>query len=96
MDLNREQIEHIANLARLDLTEEELDTYGKQISGILNYIDQLREVDTSDVEPTAQVSGLVDVLREDKVEKWDEGEREKALEQASELEDGQVKVGRVL
>jgi Asp-tRNA(Asn)/Glu-tRNA(Gln) amidotransferase C subunit len=35
-------------------------------------------------------------LREDKVEKWDEGEREKALEQASELEDGQVKVGRVL
>ncbi len=96
MKLKKSEIEHIANLARLELSTEELDLYGNQLSGVLDYIDQLKEVDTSGVEPTAQVTGLENVLREDKVCSWDKKEQAAALNQASSLEDGQVKVRRVL
>ncbi len=96
MKLKKSEIEHIANLARLELSEEELDLYGNQLSGVLDYIDQLREVDTSGVEPTAQVTGLENVLREDKVNSWDKQEQENAINQAPSIEDGQIKVKRVL
>lgn len=96
MQLNQKQIQHIANLARLELTEEELKKYSNQLSDILSYINQLKEADTTNVEPTAQVTGMENIFREDTVEEWDKDEIEVALEQAGELEDGQVKVGRVL
>lgn len=96
MKLNKKDIQHIANLARLDLSEEELKKYGSQLSDVLSYVEQLGEVDVSDTEPTAQVTGLENALREDKVEDWDNKEREDALAQAPEMEDGQVKVRRVL
>jgi len=96
MKLNKKQIEHIANLARLELTNEEIKKYGSQLSDILNYIDQLKEVDVSNIEPTAQVTGLENVMREDKAEDWDNKERQAALKEAPEVEEGQVKVKRVL
>jgi aspartyl-tRNA(Asn)/glutamyl-tRNA(Gln) amidotransferase subunit C len=96
MQLSREQVEHIAKLARLDLTEEELEKYGSQLSDVLSYIDQLQEVDVSDTEPTAQVTGLENVLREDVAEDWNEQEKKAALSEAPELEDNQYKVKRVL
>jgi len=93
--LNKEEVQKIANLSKLELTEDELSSLGKDISGVLDYIDKLREVDTTDTIPTAQVTGLENILREDKVENWDETERDNALAQA-ELEDNQIKVKRVL
>lgn len=96
MNLSKDQIQHIANLARLELSEEELDTYGNQLTEVLNYIEQLREVDTAGVEPMAHVTGAENVLREDEVNEWDEREREEALRQAPELEEREVKVRRVL
>ncbi len=96
MKLKKQEIEHIANLARLDLSDKELELYGGQLSDVLSYIDQLQEVDTSGVEPTAQVTGLENVLREDKVNVWDKKEQADALNQAPSLEDGQIKVRRVL
>jgi aspartyl-tRNA(Asn)/glutamyl-tRNA(Gln) amidotransferase subunit C len=96
MQLSKQDIEHIAKLARLKLTDEELERYGSQLSGVLAYIDQLKEVDTEGVEPTAQVTGLVNALREDEDVDWDRTEIESALKQAPELEGGQVKVRRVL
>lgn len=96
MILEKKDIEHIAKLARLDLSEEEYEKFGPQLSGILGYIDQLKEVDTSQVEPTAQVTGLENGLREDEVIAWDKEEIEASLNQAPELEDHQVKVKRVL
>jgi len=96
MKLKREQIDHIAKLARLELTEAELKKYGSQLSDVLNYIDQLKEVDTTDIEPTAQITGLENALREDEKEGWSERETEEALRQAPELESGQIKVKRVL
>jgi len=96
MQLSKEQIQHIANLARLELSEEELEKYGGQLSAVLGYIEQLQEVDTEGIEPTAQVTGLTNSWREDEVRVWDETERESALRLAPEFEDGQVKVKRVL
>jgi aspartyl-tRNA(Asn)/glutamyl-tRNA(Gln) amidotransferase subunit C len=96
MKLSEEEIQHIAKLARLDLTEEELKKYGGQLSGVLDYINQLKEVDVKDVAPTAQVTGLTNLFREDEVKDWDKKEVELALKNAPEAEDGFIKVKRVL
>jgi len=96
MKLQKKDIEHIAKLARLDLSEKELEKYGNELSDILGYINQLQEVDTSQVEPTAQVTGLENAFREDEIEEWDKDEREATLNEAPDLEDHQVKVKRVL
>jgi aspartyl-tRNA(Asn)/glutamyl-tRNA(Gln) amidotransferase subunit C len=95
MQLTKKEIEHIAKLARLELTDAELEKYGGQLSGILGYIDMLKEVDTAGVEPTAQVTGLLNVLRDDAVKEWDESEREAALKDAPDREDRFIKVKRV-
>ena len=94
--LTKKDIQHIANLARLELSEEELKLYGEQLSAVLEYINQLKEVDTTDVEPTAQVTGLENVWRADEIEPWAKDEVQIAIGQAPEVEDGQVKVKRVL
>lgn len=67
MQLSQKEVEHIAHLARLDLSVEEKKKYAQQLTDILNYIDQLQEVDTTGVAPTYQVTGLGDVVRADKV-----------------------------
>ena len=96
MELSKDQIQHIANLARLNLSEEELETYGGQLTEVLDYIEQLREVDTTGVEPMAHVSGEKNVLREDEIREWDGQEKEEALNQAPEVEGREVKVRRIL
>lgn len=93
--LDKKEIKHIANLARLELTQEEEEKYSSQLSAVLNYIDKLQEVDTSKVQITAQVSGLHNSWREDEVKAWDKEEIDMALSSA-ELINGQVKVKKVL
>lgn len=66
--LSIEQIEHIAKLSKLELTEEEKILYSQQLSSVLDYVEQLLEVDTENVEPTANITGLKNVFREDKIE----------------------------
>ncbi|HEX9664340.1 MAG TPA: Asp-tRNA(Asn)/Glu-tRNA(Gln) amidotransferase subunit GatC, partial [Patescibacteria group bacterium] len=80
MKLTKEQVEYIAKLARIKLTSKEVAKFQDQLSQILNYIEQLGEVDTTDVEPTAQVTGLENVTREDKVEQCDPEVVEKLIE----------------
>lgn len=96
MSLEKKDIKHIALLARLDLNSEELKIYGQQLSDVLDYIAKLQEVDVINVEPTAQVTGLINVLREDKVENWKDDEVAAALKQAPSLEGRQIKVKRIL
>jgi aspartyl-tRNA(Asn)/glutamyl-tRNA(Gln) amidotransferase subunit C len=95
MSINKDDIKHIAELARLKLTEEEEIKFGAQLETILSYIEKLNKIDTKNIEPTAQVSGLIDVLRSDDVIEWNKAEVKAALEQG-ELENNQVKVKRVL
>lgn len=96
MELQKKEIKHIAELARLKLSDREIKTYKKQLSDILGYIDQLQEVNTDDVEETAQVTGMENIYREDKKDIWPDDERQAALNEAPELEDDQVKVKKVL
>lgn len=96
MQLSKKEIQHIAKLARLELTAEELKKYGSQLSAVLDYIDQLKQADVKGVEPTAQVTGLTNVLREDKVIDWDKEEIEAALADAPEREERFIKVKRVI
>jgi len=96
MQLSKDEIQHIAKLARLELTDAELKKYSGQLSAVLNYIDQLKEVDVKGVEPTAQVTGLENVLREDMVRDWNKKEIEEALADAPEREERFIKVKRVI
>lgn len=79
MKLERKDIEDLAKLARLDLTEEEKNRYAEQLSVIFEYIETLNEVPTDDVPETCQVTGLLDVTREDVAKDSDEETREKLL-----------------
>lgn len=67
MKLSQDQVRHVAKLARLSLTEAEVQMYALQLSRVLEYMDILNELDTSDVEPTAQVTGLVNIEKNDDV-----------------------------
>jgi aspartyl-tRNA(Asn)/glutamyl-tRNA(Gln) amidotransferase subunit C len=63
--ISKEEIEHIASLARLSLTEEEKELFGSQLSSILDYMAKLSELDTRNVEPTSHVLPISNVMRDD-------------------------------
>lgn len=84
--LSLDQVKKVAKLANLPLTDQEEEKYSEQLSKILDYIDQLNEVDTSDVEPTFNVAGLSNVMREDKTVA--SLSQEKVLSNASKKQDG--------
>ena len=65
MQISRQDVEKVAQLARLAVTSAEKDTFAKQLSQILTHVDKLNEYDTTGVEPTATVMGQVNVFRED-------------------------------
>jgi aspartyl-tRNA(Asn)/glutamyl-tRNA(Gln) amidotransferase subunit C len=66
MKLDRDQVLHIAELAKLGITEEETSLFSEQLSAILDYFTMLDELDTSALPPTAMVIEQVNVLREDR------------------------------
>jgi aspartyl-tRNA(Asn)/glutamyl-tRNA(Gln) amidotransferase subunit C len=65
--LSDDDVRHVAKLARLKVSDGEVKKFGPQLSSILEYVDMLNELDTKDIEPTAQVTGLSNVLRPDAV-----------------------------
>lgn len=65
MALSREQVQHIAHLARVGLSDEDIDRFSEQLSEILEYFERLRQVDTEGVPPTAHTLPLHNVWRED-------------------------------
>jgi aspartyl-tRNA(Asn)/glutamyl-tRNA(Gln) amidotransferase subunit C len=93
MRIDREQVIHAARLARLGITEDEVELFGNQISAILEAMDVLRELDTEGVEPTAQVTGLENVMRDDAVRP--SLPREQVLANAPRREDGYFRVQAV-
>ena len=61
------EIDHVALLARLKLSDNEKELFSRQVGGIIKYIDKLNELDTAEVEPTAHVLPVKNVFREDKL-----------------------------
>ena len=94
MSLTLQEVQHIAELAKLELTEAELARFREQLSAILDYAADLQKVDTSAIPPTATVLPLRTVLREDAVKP--SLAREALLANAPEAEAGCFKVPAVL
>ncbi len=94
MKLSREEVQHIAELARLDLSEEEAALYQEQLSAILEYFERLQELDTEAISPTATVLSLRSVMRAD--EPGSSFSREDILANAPAAEDGCFEVPAVL
>lgn len=87
-------IDHVAKLANLSLTDEEKKKFEKQLSQILDYIDKLNEVDTKNVEPTSQVTKLENVTRKD--ETYPSLPQEEVLKNAKSTHNGFLKVKAIL
>ena len=91
--ISEEQVRHVANLARLGLTEEEIERMGGELDAILDSIEKIRELDLTDVSPTANPLHLSNVLRSD--EPRAELPREEALAPAPESADDLFAVPRI-
>ncbi|HET8991875.1 MAG TPA: Asp-tRNA(Asn)/Glu-tRNA(Gln) amidotransferase subunit GatC [Candidatus Saccharimonadales bacterium] len=93
--LSRDDILKLALLARLDLTEEEIEEYSAELSEVLGYVELLQKVDTRGLAPTNQVSGLTNVTRED--EEIDYGYKPiDLMSNVPKTEDSQLKVKRMI
>ena len=97
--LTDKEVEHIANLARIKLTEKEKEKFKKELSLILDYVKKLNELDTEGVEPLYQTTGIINALREDEYRGdfvMDENLNEKLINQAPNKENRFIKVKSVL
>lgn len=93
--LSREDVLKLARLARLRLSDSEVEEFSAELSEILQYVEQLQDVDVSGLEPTNQVNGLTNVMREDVVR--DYGYKpEDLLKNVPEVKDKQIKVKRMV
>src|SRR5690554_3336716 len=88
--ISKEEVMHVAHLARLALTEEEIQKFTQQLDAMITYAEQLNELDTENVEPTSHVLNMKNVMREDISDKG--LPVEEVLKNAPEHEDGQIKV----
>jgi aspartyl-tRNA(Asn)/glutamyl-tRNA(Gln) amidotransferase subunit C len=93
--LTRDDVLKLARLARLDLSEEEIEKFKVELSGILQYVEQLQAVDISGMAPTNQVTKLVNVMRAD--EEQDYGYAvDDLLKEVPEVQGRQIKVKRMI
>ena len=94
--ISLEEVEHIAELARIELTKKEKEKFSDELSDVLGYVEQLQEVDTKNVELVSQVTGLVNVVREDISEDFREDGRKIIISNFPEEKDGCIKVRKVM
>jgi len=87
-------VKYVANLARLDLNEEEIQDFTNQLNDIISFVKQLERVDTTNIKPTSHACAVVDVIREDKLRKGMESDV--ALKNAPDQSNQQFKVTRVV
>lgn len=94
MKLTLEEVKHIAELARLQLTDDEMARYAEQLSDILDYAARLQSIDTSGISPTERVSSAGNVLRKDEARPG--LSQQELLDNAPETEKGQFRVPPIL
>lgn len=92
--ISNEQVKHVANLARLEISEDEAEIFTKQLDAIITFAEQLNELDTTNVEPTYHVLDMKNIFREDVKEKG--LSREDVLKNAPDHQDGQIKVPAIM
>ena len=94
MAISREEVEHIAKLARLQLTDEEIQRFQVELGKIIEYFDQLKKLDTENVPPMTHAVPIENVLREDKVES--SLSAQEALQNAPEKKNSYFQVPKVV
>ncbi|KKT64597.1 MAG: Aspartyl/glutamyl-tRNA(Asn/Gln) amidotransferase subunit C [Candidatus Woesebacteria bacterium GW2011_GWA2_44_33] len=94
--LTKKDVEHVASLAKLSISDKELEKYLKQLDEIVNYIGELNEVDTESTEPTSQTTGLENIFRPDELKPQQSLSDEEALAGTEETHNGYFKVEAVL
>ncbi len=94
MKITKEEVLYVAHLARLDLDEESIEKFAGQIDEILGYIEKLNRVDTKGIKATSHAISLTNAFRDD--EEKEHIDRELALENAPEKEDGSFVVPKVV
>ncbi|MFK5970087.1 MAG: Asp-tRNA(Asn)/Glu-tRNA(Gln) amidotransferase subunit GatC [Candidatus Marithrix sp.] len=94
MILPKEEVEKIANLAKIALTESEIDTYTQQLSDILSFVEQMNTIDTTGIVPMAHPLDAVARLREDVVSETNQREHFQAI--APQVENGLYLVPKVI
>jgi aspartyl-tRNA(Asn)/glutamyl-tRNA(Gln) amidotransferase subunit C len=92
--ISRDEVAHLARLARLAVTEDELDVFAGQLDVILGHVARVGEVAAADIPPTTHAVPLTNVLRDDAV--TPSLPREVVLSQAPDVEDGKFRVPRIL
>lgn len=93
--ITREDVLKLARLSKLELSEEQISRFTIELGEIVTYVEQLQAVDTSGLEPTDQVTGLVNVMREDEALNY-QASPEDLLKLAPQTENHQIKVKRVI
>lgn len=93
-EITKEQVKHVADLARLTFSDDELETFAKQMDEVIQYAERLNELETEDVVPTTHVMDVRNVLRED--EARPSLDREDVLKNAPASKDGQFEVPSIL
>jgi aspartyl-tRNA(Asn)/glutamyl-tRNA(Gln) amidotransferase subunit C len=96
MKITKKDVEHVARLARLALSEDEKERYTAQLESILEYIDALNKYDTANVPPTSHVLPMSNVWREDKAEPNRLGSQADILKNAPEAEGPYFKVKKII
>jgi aspartyl-tRNA(Asn)/glutamyl-tRNA(Gln) amidotransferase subunit C len=94
-DLTRDDVLKLARLARLQLTDEEVENFRKELNEVLGYVKQLDDVNVDGLGPTAQVTGLKNVMRADEVIDYGISVKD-LLALAPKTQDGQIKVKRMI
>ena len=94
MTIDLEQVRKVAHLARLDLEPGEEEQFTTQLNGILEYVEQLNELDTADVPPTTRAIEVSNISRPDQLEMF--GDRESLLSNAPDREEDFIKVPKIM
>ena len=94
-DLSRDDILKLAALARLDLTDDEVTEYAGELTAILQYVEQLQNVDIDGLQPTNQVTGLTNVTRDDDIQDYGYDVKD-LLQNVPQVDNDQIKVKRMI
>jgi aspartyl-tRNA(Asn)/glutamyl-tRNA(Gln) amidotransferase subunit C len=92
--ISKDEVKHIASLARIGLSGKEVEKYSSDLSAVLDWIDQLKKVDIENIEPTAHIAGIQNETREDKISGF--GNKEEIVKLFPEEKNGYDKVKSVL
>jgi aspartyl-tRNA(Asn)/glutamyl-tRNA(Gln) amidotransferase subunit C len=94
--LTKADVTHVSKLAKLDLTDKEIEKFLPQLTTIIAHISELQKVDTSEVEPTSQTTGLENVYRDDTKQSGDSLTQDEAVSGSDKVYNGMFKVDAIL